>query len=71
MVTIEGIWKKGEVISLNPIEVADGTRVTIIIPEKKKITSLAGIWKDYKTKEGRSLDDLKKEIYDSKTTLIR
>ncbi|MBI4981463.1 DUF104 domain-containing protein [Candidatus Woesearchaeota archaeon] len=48
MVTIDGIWKKGTVLPLSKVKVVDGTVVTILIPEKKKkkITSLAGIWKD-------------------------
>ncbi len=33
--------------------------------------AIEGIWKDYKTKDGKSLDDLKKEIYDSRKISTR
>ncbi len=71
---IEGIWKGGKIVPLEDIELEEDTKVKVIINvigSTGKTKSLAGAWKDYKTKDGKSLDDLKKEIYDSRKISTR
>lgn len=73
--TIEAVWKGGKIIPLNDIEVADETRVFVTLPvkEKKKSTllSLAGVWKNYRTPDGKNIDDVKREIYDGRKISLR
>ena len=70
VIAIEGVWKNGKIIPLDDVELEENTKVIINILEKpkeeKKTFQLAGAWKDYKTKDGKSLDDLKREIYDAR-----
>jgi len=63
---IEGIYKKGIIKPVEDIKLEDNTKVIITIKESKPIKSImsfSGSWKDYKTFDGRTLDDVKKEIY--------
>ncbi len=71
---IEGIWKGGKIVPLDDVELEENTKIRItinVIGGKGKTKSLAGAWKDYKTKDGKNLDDLKKEIYDSRKISTR
>ena len=69
-IAIKGVWKGGKIMPLEEIEVEEDTPVDIHIPTSKKkrnISALAGAWKDYQTPDGKNLDDIKKEIYDSRS----
>ena len=65
-INIEGVYSKGMIKPLRAIKLKDNTKVVITIKNKrhdKGIISFAGSWKDYKTFDGRTLNDLKKDIY--------
>ncbi|MBI2146963.1 hypothetical protein HYU19_00620 [Candidatus Woesearchaeota archaeon] len=72
-IEIDAVWKDGKILPLDNISLDNNTRVTIHLPEinRGEKKSLAGAWKDYKTKDGKSLDDVKKEIYDSRKISTR
>lgn len=66
---IEGIWRGGKIVPLEDVELEENTKIKVtinVMSGKGKTKSLAGAWKDYKTKDGKNLDDLKKEIYDGR-----
>ena len=62
-IEIEAVWKHGKIIPLEKIEIDENTKVTVSIPEKKGKKSLAGAWKDYKSKDGKTLNEVAREIY--------
>lgn len=71
---IEGIWKGGKIVPLEDVELEEDTKIKItinVISPAMKTKTLAGVWKDYKTKDGKSLDDLKREIYDCRKVSTR
>lgn len=69
---IEGIWKRGKIIPLEDIMLDENTKVIITINEKKKYKrSLAGTWKNYRTKDGKTIEDLKNEIYHNRQISTR
>ncbi|HIG93964.1 TPA: DUF104 domain-containing protein [Candidatus Woesearchaeota archaeon] len=74
-IEIEGIWKDGKIIPLDELELEEDTKVFITIPaivgEKISLPKLAGAWKDYRTKDGKNLEDLKKEIFESRKITLR
>ena len=63
---IEGIYKEGIIEPIGNVKLKNNTKVVITIKESKPIKnvmSYSGSWKDYRTFDGRTLDDVKKEIY--------
>ncbi len=70
---IEGVWRHGRIVPLDNVDLEEETKVLIsVVAEKKvKLPELAGAWKDYRTKDGKTLDDVKKEIYDSRKISTR
>lgn len=65
---IEGIYKNGKILPSKEIKLENNTKVLIVILDKfkKKTSSLAGAWKNYKTSDGKDIDWLKKKIYETR-----
>lgn len=75
VIAIEGIYKEGVIKPLEDIKIEDNSKVVITILDtektKKPKKSLAGIWKYYRTYDGKTLDHLKKEIYEARKISTR
>lgn len=75
--TIEAVWKDGKIVPVGEVEVdvEEGIifTVTISLPEKprKSILSLAGVWKNFRTWDGKTIDVVKEEIYKSRNISTR
>lgn len=72
-IEVEGVYKKGKIVPLKKINLEENTKVLIKVSGKlkKKAFSLAGAWRDYRTIDGKNIDWLKKEIYESRKISTR
>ena len=73
--SIEGIYKNGVIKPIRSIKLKENTKVVITVKDQKEdnksIMKFSGSWRNYKTFDGRTLDDVKEEIYSDRKLSTR